>query len=58
MEDQVDYGIILPIYQITCKLCGGELYHHQLGEHLRYATKPDTPSHREEAMALHYWKFQ
>ena len=49
-----------PVYRITCNICKlqyiGEScrsLHSRLIEHLRYATNPETPSNRDEAMAVH-----
>jgi len=49
------------VYKITCKLCN-QIYigeacrtaHFRIGEHLRYATYPETPSNVDEAFAIHY----
>ena len=52
------------VYKVTCKICG-ECYigecsrcaHERLGEHLRYATYPTTPSNTGKSFAMHYNKF-
>ena len=49
------------VYKVRCKICN-QLYigetsrraHDRLGEHLRYATYPRTPSNVNQAFALHY----
>ena len=49
------------VYKVRCKICN-QLYigetsrraHDRLGEHLRYATYPLTPSNVNQAFALHY----
>ena len=50
------------VYRIDCLFClkfyVGETErtaHDRLGEHLRYATYPNTPSNKNEALALHYF---
>ena len=59
--ERTDCSKMYPLYKITCKLCNkfyvGESsrsLHHRLSEHLRYATKPDNASYKNEAMAVHY----
>lgn len=51
------------VYKVTCNLCSrpsiyiGECYrtaHERLGEHLRYAKYPNTPSNRDKSLAIHY----
>ena len=49
------------VYKVKCNICGefyiGECYrcaHERLGEHLRYATYPKTPSNSDRAFAIHY----
>ena len=53
--------MMAPIYKITCNYCtqiyvgeSSRSLHDRLGEHLRYATNPDTASYKEEALAVHY----
>jgi len=53
-----------PIYKITCNYCNqfyiGESsrsLHDRLGEHLRFASNPTSPSYKEEAFAVHYKNF-
>ena len=56
-------GIKNIVYKIVCKTNGcGKIYigeslrsaHERLGEHLRYARYPCTPSNSDKALALHY----
>ena len=61
LPDGTECSIMCPIYLINCKLCGQQYVgescrslHERLGEHLRYATNPDTPSYKDEALAVHY----
>ena len=49
------------VYRVDCKICGqfyiGETertLHERMGEHLRYASYPKTPSNRNQALAIHY----
>ena len=61
LEDNVDCRTTHPVYQITCMLCS-QIYcgessrslNERLSEHWRFASNPDTPSYREEALEVHY----
>ena len=59
--ERVDCSKVCPIYKITCNLCeqhyvgeSSRSLHDRLGEHLRFASNPTSPSYKEEAFALHY----
>ena len=57
LEDNVDCRTTHPVYQITCMLCN-QIYcgvssrslNERLSEHWRFASNPDKPSYREEAL--------
>ena len=61
LQGDIDCSTTGPVYQITCRHCG-QIYvgessrslHDRLGEHLRYARSPNSPSYKDEAMAVHY----
>ena len=61
IEDNVDCRITHPVYQITCVLCN-QIYsgesstslNERLSEHWRFASNPNKPSYKEEALAVYY----
>ena len=61
LEDNLNCRTTHPVYLITCLLCknaycgeSSRSLNDRLSEHLRYATNPEKPSYRDEAMAVHY----
>ena len=51
------------VYRVDCVKCGGfyigeteRTLHQRMGEHLRYASHPTTPSNRHQSLAIHYMK--
>ena len=61
LEDNVDCRTTHPVYKITCSLCNqvycGESFrslNERLSEHWRFASNPNKPSYRKEALAVHY----
>ncbi len=60
-DNNRDCSVKNTVYRIDCRVCNnfyiGETertLHERLGEHLRYASYPRTPSNRHEAFAIHY----
>ena len=58
LEDDVNCNFSCPVYKITCRLCNevciGESSRtllDGLSEHLQYASNPNKPSYKEEALA-------
>ena len=56
-----DCSVVNIVYKIDCIICKmfylGETErsaHERLGEHLRYAKYPNTPSNKSKALAIHY----
>ena len=61
IEDNVDCRTTHPVYKITCSLCdqvycgeSSNSLNERLSEHWRFASNPNKPSYREEALAVHY----
>ena len=64
LTEGTSYATMCPVYLITCKICQQQYVgescrsvHDRLSEHLRYATNADSPSYKEEAMAIHHRQF-
>ena len=61
LEDNVDCRTTHLVYKITCSLCdqvycgeSSRSLNERLSEHWRFASNPNKPSYREEALAVHY----
>ncbi len=61
LQGGTDCSVIGAVYQVTCKVCdriyvgeSSRSLHDRLGEHLRYARNPNSPSYKDEALAVHY----
>ena len=61
ITENKDCSVVNVVYRIDCIICEkfyiGETQrtaHERLGEHLRYAKYPNTPSNKSKALAMHY----